>query len=312
MKPVAFPYAEAMAEKGFWQASRFQILRRVSQLVFLALFLSGPFTGVWIAKGTLASSLTLGVLPLTDPFILLQSLAARHWPETTALLGSVVVLAAYTVLGGRTYCSWVCPINAVTDASGWLGTKFEIKANTKLWPKWRSAFLIAALAGSALTGTIVWELINPITAFHRTLLFGSLFGLYLALAIFLFDLFVVRDGWCGHLCPVGAFYGLVGKAALVRVAAPRRQACDDCMACYAVCPEPHVITPALKGERTGTGPVILSGDCTNCGACIDACPEKVFAFASRFNTTIAHITTGAPSSDGMKSAQQTPPGRAVP
>ena len=82
------PYVEARQLKGVWQAHRFGILRRVAQLAFLALFLTGPLLGVWIAKGTLASSLTFGVLPLTDPFILVQSLATRHWPEATALIGA--------------------------------------------------------------------------------------------------------------------------------------------------------------------------------------------------------------------------------
>jgi ferredoxin-type protein NapH len=44
-----------------------------------------------------------------------------------------------------------------------------------------------------------------------------------------------------------------------------------------------VIAPALRGERTGAGPVIVAGDCTLCGACIDVCPERVFRFATRFD-----------------------------
>src|SRR3546814_8096019 len=32
-----------------------------------------------------------------------------------------------------------------------------------------------------------------------------------------------------HVCPVGAFYGLLGKRALLRVNASGRAACDDCM-----------------------------------------------------------------------------------
>ena len=93
-------YAAARARKGLWQASRVLVLRRVSQFGFLALFLSGPLFGVWIAKGTLASSMTLGVLPLTDPFVLLQSLAARRVPATTALIGAAIVTLAYALLGG--------------------------------------------------------------------------------------------------------------------------------------------------------------------------------------------------------------------
>jgi polyferredoxin len=53
----------------------------LSQLAILALFLLGPWLGVWVVKGNLSSSLTLGVLPLTDPFVLAQVLATRHWPR---------------------------------------------------------------------------------------------------------------------------------------------------------------------------------------------------------------------------------------
>jgi ferredoxin-type protein NapH len=82
------PGREAVAKKGWWRAHRFLLLRRLSQLSILALFLLGPLAGVWLVKGNLSSSLTLGVLPLTDPFVLAQVLATRHWPETSALLGA--------------------------------------------------------------------------------------------------------------------------------------------------------------------------------------------------------------------------------
>ena len=52
--------------------------RRFSQLSILALFLLGPWFGLWIVKGNLNSSLTLDVLPLTDPYVLLQSLVAGY------------------------------------------------------------------------------------------------------------------------------------------------------------------------------------------------------------------------------------------
>jgi cytochrome c-type protein NapB len=46
---------------------------------------------------------------------------------------------------------------------------------------------------------------------------------------------------------VGAFYSLIGKVSLVKTAAVQRAACNDCMDCFVVCPEPQVIRPALKG-----------------------------------------------------------------
>jgi ferredoxin-type protein NapH len=81
---------------------------------------------------------------------------------------------------------------------------------------------------------------------------------------------------------VGAFYSLLAKWSPLRVRAVRRAACNDCMDCFAVCPEHQVIRPALKAVE-GAGPVILSPACTNCGRCIDVCSKDVFRFGLRFD-----------------------------
>lgn len=268
--------------RGLLARNKWLLLRRFSQLGFLALFLIGPLAGIWIVKGTLASSLTLGVLPLTDPYMLLQGLFAGNLPAATALIGAAIVLAVYAVIGGRVYCAWVCPINMVTDGAHWLSARFDLPKGWQPKRALRHWILGMTLVASAATGIIIWELVNPITLLYRGLLYGVGLAWAAVLAVFLFDLFVSRRGWCGHVCPVGAFYGLVGRFALLRINAANRAACDDCMDCYAVCPEPHVITPALKGSEQGRESVILSSDCTNCGRCIDVCDRKVFEFAQRF------------------------------
>ena len=81
---------------------------------------------------------------------------------------------------------------------------------------------------------------------------------------------------------MGAFYSLLGKTALLRVAAPHRDACDDCMDCFAVCREPQVIRPALK-KAGQDSPVIQSSLCTTCGRCIDVCGQRVFRLTHRFD-----------------------------
>ena len=294
--PTNRPGATALAEKGWWRAHQWLLLRRASQAFFLALFLAGPLVGLWLVEGTLASSLTLGLLPLSDPYVILQALAARHWPEMSALVGAVIVFGAYALLGGRVYCAWVCPINPVTDLSAWLHQRLALpkgwqpKRATRLW------LLGTTLLVSAITGTIAWEAVNPITLLHRGLLYGIGLAWLVVLALFLFDLFVSRRGWCGHLCPVGAFYGLVGAKSLLRVSARARAACDDCMDCFAVCPEPQVITPALRGAP-GSSPVILSGDCSNCGRCIDVCSKDVFHFATRFDRETVSAPLAEPESE---------------
>ena len=135
---------------------------------------------------------------------------------------------------------------------------------------------------SAATGVIAWELINPVTMTYRGLLFGMGAAWLVLLAVFLFDLAVTDRGWCGHLCPVGAFYSILGKASITRVVATDRDRCNDCSDCLKVCPEPQVLKLPLYGAEKGAGPVISSPNCTNCGRCIDVCSEDVFRFTTRF------------------------------
>ena len=254
-----------------------------------------PLAGIWIVKGNLNYSYTLGFLPLTDPYVALQAAMTGHFPEQLGWFGIVIVVTFYVLVGGRAYCSWVCPVNPVTDAAGWLRDRLGIKGSVHLSRNTRYWILAMTLVGSAATGVVLWELINPVSMLHRGLIFGLGAAWTVVVAVFLFDLFVMSRGWCGRLCPVGAFYSLLGRWSPVRVSAPRRSACNDCMDCFEVCPEPQVIRPALKGEEKGVGPVILAANCTNCGRCIDVCSKDVFAFGLRFNNPASTTQVGQPT-----------------
>ncbi|MCW8888980.1 MAG: quinol dehydrogenase ferredoxin subunit NapH [Gammaproteobacteria bacterium] len=277
------PGAEAVKTKGFVKAYKWLLLRRLSQLSILGLFLLGPLAGVWLIKGNLASSLILDTVPLSEPLLVLQMFAAGFIPLSTALWGGLFVVAFYLVVGGRVYCSWVCPVNIVTDSAGWLRERLGISASSGFPRNTRYWMIALVMLLAAVTGTMAYEVVNPVPMFHRGIIFGIGLSWSVIIAIFLFDLFIARKGWCGHICPMGGLYGIIGKISPLRVRADRREMCDDCMECFVVCPEPHVIKPALKGADKGIGPVITAGECTNCGRCIDICAEEVFNFGHRFN-----------------------------
>ncbi len=293
MKAGEMPGLTVRREKGWLAANRWLLARRFTQLAILLLFLVGPWFGWWIVKGNLSSSLTLDVLPLTDPLLLLQVLMSGHLPETIAFAGALIVLVFYLLVGGRVYCSWVCPVNMVTDAAEWLRMRLGLKGGASLSRRLRWWMLGLVLLMPAVTGALTWELINPVSMMHRGLIFGMGLAWAVVLGIFLLDLLIARRAWCGHLCPVGAFYGLLGRWSLLRVSAVNRAACDDCMDCFAVCPEKQVIAPALKGEAKGHGPVIDAGLCTNCGRCIDVCARDVFRFTQRFDNHVRPATAGS-------------------
>jgi ferredoxin-type protein NapH len=297
MNRARHPGADARADKGWLIANKWLIARRTSQLSILLLFLLDPWFGIWLITGNLNSSLTLNTLPLTDPYVLLQSLLAGHTPESTAIIGALIVIVFYALFGGRVYCAWVCPVNIITDTAQWLRDQFKITGASSLPRNTRYWILAATLILSFVTGGVSWELVNPVSMLHRGLIFGMGLAWFIILAVFLLDLLVSRRAWCSHLCPVGAFYSLLGSHSLIRIRADARAQCDDCMDCFKVCPEQQVIRPALKGVAKGQlkdtskaiGPVITAANCTNCGRCIDVCAKDVFHFGLRLNNKVDDI-----------------------
>ena len=77
--------AEAVEEKGWLGAHKWLLLRRISQLSILGLFLIGPLAGIWIVKGNLNYSHTLGVLPPT-----VEPRATGHIPDMVELIERII------------------------------------------------------------------------------------------------------------------------------------------------------------------------------------------------------------------------------
>ena len=97
----------------------------------------------------------------------------------------------------------------------------------------------------------------------------------MVLIVLLVDLLVLPHLWCGHICPVGGFYFIIGKFSILKVQHTSEN-CTLCMKCKQVCPEVHVLE--IIGKETGK---IKSSECTDCGRCIDVCAEQVFHFGLR-------------------------------
>lgn len=264
------------------KSARLLILRRVVQFGILLLFFGTAHWGWEVAKdvplltGNLSASELAGVVPMTDPFAALQIFLTGHVLRAESLVGAALVLGFYALLGGRVFCAWVCPVNAVTDAAGWLRQRLPIPTRFVLDRNFRYVVLVTALVVSAIAGVAAFEWVSPVGMAHRGVVFGMGLGLFALVAIFLFDLLLLKNGWCGHLCPLGAFWSLVGKAALVRVRFDRAS-CTHCGECARVCPEPQV----LNLKKLGTTGYVAAGECSNCGRCTDLCPEGSLNFDLR-------------------------------
>ena len=261
---------------------RYLVLRRTVQIGVLLMFFGTLHWGWQIAgtpllRGNLSASEFVGVIPMADPFAVLQQLVSGHMLQTTVLLGAAILLVFYVVVG-RVFCGWVCPMNMVTDLAGWLRSKLKLNDLFRLSRSTRYWILGMALVLSAVLGVAAFEWVSPISMLHRELIYGVGMGLTAAVGIFVFDLLILKHGWCGHLCPLGAFYGLLGKRALLRVRFDERS-CTHCGECARVCPEPQVLNLKQAAEHG----MVTAGACTNCARCIPICPENSLDFALRWN-----------------------------
>ena len=265
--------------KTLWNSYRYLILRRVTQIGLLILYFGANAWGWTLIKGNLSSSLILGIVPMSDPYAVLQMVAAGATLATDILIGALVATLFYFLIGGRAFCSWVCPINLVTDFAAFVreligmnkltGVKQPASRKLRYW------VLALSLVISAIMGVTAFEFISPISMVHRGIVFGIGFGWAAVLIIFLFDLFVLKHGWCGHICPLGGFYSLLGKFSLVRVT-HLEENCTLCMKCKVVCPENQVLYMIGKESLP-----VLSGECTNCARCIEVCDDNALEFSIR-------------------------------
>jgi ferredoxin-type protein NapH len=260
---------------------RYIILRRIVQFGVLLLFFGTVHWGWQIAgkpllTGNLSGSSLLDTIPMADPFATLQMFLTQHVLENEVIIGALIMLVFYAIVGGRVWCSWVCPINMVTDLANWLRIKLGITNTIPVKRNLRYAVMVMALVLSVLTGVAAFEWVSPISMVHRGLIYGIGAGWTAVLGIFLFDLLILKHGWCGHLCPLGAFYGVVGKVAQLRIDF-NTPTCTHCGECAKVCPEPQVLN-LKKASEAG---MVASGECTNCGRCITVCPEDTLSFQLR-------------------------------
>ena len=262
-----------------WNNYRYLILRRFVQIGILLLFFGANAWGWKILEGNLTSSLLFGKIPMSDPYAVLQMAVAGAVIASDLLIGVGVVALFYFLIGGRAFCSWVCPINMVTDSANYLRRVFDIdraqlqkspiSRNTRYW------ILGISLIVSAFMGIAAFEFVSPISMLHRGIVFGMGFGWAAIGMIFLFDLFVLKNGWCGHICPLGGFYSLLGKFSFIRVHHIEEN-CTLCMKCKIVCPEKQVLHMIGKESLP-----VLSGECTNCARCIEVCDDDALKFSIR-------------------------------
>ena len=249
-----------------WQRAR-QISQAVALLAFLAVFLGMP-------SARLPGSLTQLFLHLDPLAMLAQAIANRAWLAGAAL---GVLTLGLTLVFGRAWCGWICPLGALLDL-------LPLSRGTRRAPpeSWRGikTVLLVAILGMALAGSLTLLVLDPLTLLLRGLssgLWPALDQLVTALEAALYplpglsDAVASFDDWVRPRLlpsqPVTARWGWLYLAVLLAVVALNAWA--PRFWCRYLCP--------LGGLLGWVGRLSLirrtvGEDCSGCGLCEGACP----------------------------------------
>lgn len=211
------------------------------------------------------------------PYLLTgQTLKTTNLLNFSLLLGVVGV----SLLAGRAFCGWLCPLGAVQAGLGWLarrlsGEKHHIRGKksaarfpTKLPP---SADRWLRPAKHLILGLIVWV---SITAVYPPLHFicpvRALFSfqlktplLWSVLITFIVTSLLVERFWCKYLCPLGALIAVTNKFSPLHIAVDQER-CNRCGRCNVECPMD--ITEVSANTR--------NAECIRCLECMETCARQ--------------------------------------
>jgi ferredoxin-type protein NapH len=272
-------------------------LRRLCQLAVLSVLIVVPWLsqspGDWtpsrIIQGqlpapTLSSlsgdtwSFSVGDFFLTHPVAFVESWVVGKVLYLPLLL-SVLIPLLMTMVLGRFFCSWMCPVGLILELNGFAGRLLE-KAGVAfrmIIPDFRYPLLFVSLIFGFLFSFPLIAVFDPPHLLGREIMYFfthqavSLTGVGFLLAIIFFELLVSSRSWCRCFCPSGAGLALFGNWRFWRIRMDEKK-CTRCSDCDAVCP--YELTPSVLADGSEFGWL----KCDNCGLCRDVCPTGALAY----------------------------------
>lgn len=196
-----------------------------------------------------------------------------YWLRRIALSSFILFIgvALATLITGRVFCGWICPLGAlnkfVSAGSRKIGIK-QIKLPPYLDKYMRYlkyAILLLILSTTWKFGTLTFRDYDPWAAWmHLTAGWSELSnGMLILFGLLFVGLFVERF-WCRYLCPLGAALALISRFSLIKVFR-EESACINCGKCTSACPVG--LTPDKDILQN-------DGECIACGKCFSACPVE--------------------------------------
>ncbi|QKJ23953.1 NapH/MauN family ferredoxin-type protein [Poseidonibacter lekithochrous] len=265
----------------------FRSKRWISVILIHLLFFLSFAIDIQTLEGTLNGSRFLG-FHLIDPFTTIQVYLSTYHLPINMIIGTATIVIVYLLIGGRTYCSWVCPYGILSEIGEKIHNtlvKKKIIKSRKLDHRVRHIFWAMFMIMAFTSGYLVFETFNVVGILSRFIAYGWSVALSWVLVVFLIEVFFARRAWCTYLCPIGTTYGYIGKVSATRI--QWNDNCDHCMVCHDVCFENQVLDltrakyDEQRKEKGITQQYVTGADCTLCGRCVDVCHADALKFDFR-------------------------------
>lgn len=205
-----------------------------------------------------------GPLLAADPLVGLGGVVFGRGSWIPVLL-PIGLFVGGTLLLGRAFCGWVCPVGFLSEVAGLL--RKESRKTRSRFGYLQFGVLAAVLLASLFTLDVL-AVADPLCIFQRSeyvLLAGA--GIPVVLLLILLGSLAVSRLWCRALCPLG---GLLGALSLASpLGRSLSDSCNSCRKCHLACPM-GAISPENRWDATA---------CAKCLRCEEACPKQAICFS---------------------------------
>jgi ferredoxin-type protein NapH len=219
---------------------------------------------------------------MADASSALQVMLAYKEVMINLVIGTATVVFLWWLVGGRAFCSWICPYHLLAEWAEMLHLRLAglgLARDAAFHRGLRAVLWVVFMLLALVTGYTVFEYVNPVGILSRALVYGPTFALLWVVFLLGVEVFFSRRFWCRYVCPIGLTYGFIGATSPVQV----KYDLSKCLhegECRKVCMVPHVLEMTKMGYASDTVQYIAA-DCTRCGMCVDVCPQKALDFTIR-------------------------------